>query len=201
MSLYNILRFRMGWTYFLLMNWIWPKWWAVTSECACLVTSVMSTLCDPVDHACQAPLSMVFSRKEYYSELPCPPPGDLPNPGIEQVSPVSAALQADFLSLHHRGRQSLLRLGYKKNNYFCLGCSFLGCWSHRKSAIISWINPVERSMWWGVSAHQLPHKCAWKEILRWTFKWNHSIWWLIVISWEILCQEHPDKLNPDSWST
>ena len=42
---------------------------------------------------------MVFSRKEYYSELPCPSPGDLPNPGIELVSPVSPALQADFLPL------------------------------------------------------------------------------------------------------
>ena len=32
--------------------------------------------------ACQAPLSMGFSRQEYCSGLPCPPPGDLPNPGI-----------------------------------------------------------------------------------------------------------------------
>ena len=31
--------------------------------------------------ACQAPLSMGFSRQEYWSGLPCPPPGDLPNPG------------------------------------------------------------------------------------------------------------------------
>ena len=31
----------------------------------------------------QAPLSMGFSRREYWSELPCPPPGDLPDPGIE----------------------------------------------------------------------------------------------------------------------
>ena len=34
----------------------------------------------------QAPLSMGFSRQEYWSGLPCPPPGDLPNPGIEPVS-------------------------------------------------------------------------------------------------------------------
>ena len=44
----------------------------------------------------QAPLSMGFSRQEYWSELPCPPPGDLPNPGIESASPASSALQADF---------------------------------------------------------------------------------------------------------
>ena len=35
----------------------------------------------------QAPLSMRFSRQEYWSGLPCPPPGDLPNPGIEPRSP------------------------------------------------------------------------------------------------------------------
>ena len=38
----------------------------------------------------QAPLYMGFSRREYRSGLPCPPPGDLPNPGIEPASPASA---------------------------------------------------------------------------------------------------------------
>ena len=42
----------------------------------------------------QAPLSMGFSRQEYWSRLPFPSPGDLPNPGIEPGSP---ALQADSL--------------------------------------------------------------------------------------------------------
>ena len=42
----------------------------------------------------QAPLSMGFSRQEYWSGLPFPPPGGLPNPGIEPRSP---ALQADSL--------------------------------------------------------------------------------------------------------
>ena len=42
--------------------------------------------------ACQAPLSMGFSRQEYWSGLPCPPPGDLPDPGIELTSPASLAL-------------------------------------------------------------------------------------------------------------
>ena len=44
--------------------------------------------------ACQAPLSKGFSRQEYWSGLPFPSPGDLPNPGIEPGSP---ALQADSL--------------------------------------------------------------------------------------------------------
>ena len=40
----------------------------------------------------QAPLSMKFSRQEYWSGLPCPPPGDLSDPGIEPVSLMSPAL-------------------------------------------------------------------------------------------------------------
>ena len=50
--------------------------------------------------ACQAPLSMGFSRQEYWSGLPCPPPGDLSDPGIE---PSSLALQADSWLLSHLG--------------------------------------------------------------------------------------------------
>ena len=46
--------------------------------------------------ACQAPLSMGFSRQEHWSGLPCPPPGDLPDPGIK---PRSHALQVDSLPL------------------------------------------------------------------------------------------------------
>ena len=48
----------------------------------------------------QAPLSMGFSRPEYGSGLPFPFPGDIPDPGIESVSPV---LQADSLLLKHEG--------------------------------------------------------------------------------------------------
>ena len=40
--------------------------------------------------ACQAPLSMEFSRQEYWSRLPFPPPGDLPKPGIEPTYPTLA---------------------------------------------------------------------------------------------------------------
>ena len=53
----------------------------------------------------QAPLSMGSSRQEYWSGLPFPPPGDLPDPGIEPVSPVSPTLQADFLPLSHQESQ------------------------------------------------------------------------------------------------
>ena len=45
------------------------------------------TLCDLMDCVHQASLSMGFSRQEYWNGLPCPPPGDLPEPGIKPVSP------------------------------------------------------------------------------------------------------------------
>ena len=52
----------------------------------------------------QAPLSMGFPRKEYWSGLLCLPPGDLPNPGAEPTSPVSPALQADSLPTEPPGK-------------------------------------------------------------------------------------------------
>ena len=42
--------------------------------------------------ASQAPLSMGFSKQEYWNGLPCPPPGDLPNPGIKSASRVAPTL-------------------------------------------------------------------------------------------------------------
>ena len=48
--------------------------------------------------ALQAPLSMEFSRQEYWIRLPFPPPGDLPNPEIEPVSLVSPALAGGFFT-------------------------------------------------------------------------------------------------------
>ena len=54
----------------------------------------------------QAPLSMGFTRQEYWSGLPGPPPGNLHNPGIKPVSSVSSALKADSLLLSHWGNPS-----------------------------------------------------------------------------------------------
>ena len=51
----------------------------------------------------QAPLSMGFSKQEYWSGLSCPPPGALLNPRIESASPVSSALQMDFLTTEPPG--------------------------------------------------------------------------------------------------
>ena len=53
----------------------------------------------PKTVAWQAPLSMEFSRQEYWSGALFPTPGDLPNPGIEPTSPVSPALPGRFFTL------------------------------------------------------------------------------------------------------
>ena len=53
--------------------------------------------------ACKPPLSMGFSRQEYWSGLPCPPPGDLPDPGIKPASLRLLHWQVGSSPLHHQG--------------------------------------------------------------------------------------------------
>ena len=56
-------------------------------------------LCEiPWTVACQAPLSMQFSRQEYWSGLPCPPAGDLPHSGIKPKSLKSPPLAVGFFT-------------------------------------------------------------------------------------------------------
>ena len=52
----------------------------------------------------RAPLSMGFSGQEDWSGLPCPPPGDLPDPGVKPASLESPALQADSLPAETPGK-------------------------------------------------------------------------------------------------
>ena len=61
--------------------------------------------CDPMDIRPPAPLSKEFSRQEYWSGLPFPPPGDLPNPGTELSL---LHWQADSLPLSHLGSSNFL---------------------------------------------------------------------------------------------
>ena len=73
------------------------------SKC-CVSCSVISDSATPWTVAPQAPLSMGFSRPEYWSGLPFPSPGDLPDPGTEPMSPLSPALQADSLPTKPLGK-------------------------------------------------------------------------------------------------
>ena len=79
--------------------------WVCGGVCVCVC---MHALCAKLLQLClfvtlwtiahRAPLSMGFSREEYWSGLPCPPPRDLPNPGIEPTSLVSLALAGKFFT-------------------------------------------------------------------------------------------------------
>ena len=68
------------------------------SICACQVVSVLSDSLILWTVAHQAPLSMGFSRQEYWSGLPCPPPVDLPDPGMEPKSLTAPALAGRFFT-------------------------------------------------------------------------------------------------------
>ena len=75
----------------------------------CLVAQSCPTLCESA--ACQVPLSMEFSRQEYWSKLPFPPPGNLPSPGIEPMYPVSPALGGRFFTSSVTGEDIIIAPG------------------------------------------------------------------------------------------
>ena len=81
---------------------------------ACMLSHFICVqLCVTV--ACHAPLSIGFSRQEYWSELPCPPPRDLSDPGMEPLSPATPEFHVGSLQLSHQGSP------YHLEAYF-LGC-------------------------------------------------------------------------------
>ena len=78
--------------------------------CIYICIYVLSHVClfaTPWNVARQAPLSMGFPRQEYWSGLPFPPPGDLPNPGIEPSSLASPALADKFFTTEPPGKPIL----------------------------------------------------------------------------------------------
>ena len=74
-------------------------------QVVCVSSSVVFDSATPWTVACQAPLSMEFSRQEYWSGLPFPSPGGLPDPGIKPRSP---ALEADALTSEPPGKPNVL---------------------------------------------------------------------------------------------
>ena len=61
----------------------------------------------PWTSAHQAPLSMGYLRQEYWNGLPCPPPGDLPDPVIKPTAPVSLVLACMFFTIEPPGKPRL----------------------------------------------------------------------------------------------
>ena len=82
---------------------------SLTHTCACVLNhfshvQLFVTLCTVAQ---ETPLSMGSSRQEYWSGLPCPPPGDLPDPGIK------FALEAGSLLLSHWGSPPVAEVSFK----------------------------------------------------------------------------------------
>ena len=85
----------------------------------CLVTQSRPSRCDPMEG--NPWKSMGFSRQEYWSGLPCPPPGDLPDPGIEPKSLTSSTLAGKFFTTKH----GLGSPSYVHKIYVCVSCSVM----------------------------------------------------------------------------
>ena len=79
------------------------------------------TFCDTVDYSTPAPPSMGFSRQEYWSGLPFPPAGDLSDPEIKPMSPMSPALAGRFFTTSatklFKVRSKLLHHGFHNLTY------------------------------------------------------------------------------------
>ena len=80
--------------------------------CVCLCYARFAqqclTLFDPIDcKACQAPLSMGFSRQGYWRRLPIPPAVNLPDPGIKPTSLLSPALAGEFSTTAPPGKSKV----------------------------------------------------------------------------------------------
>ena len=102
-------------------------WWLVFSESYAKLLQCVRLFVTLCTVALQAPLSMGFSGQECWSGLPCPPPGDLPDPGIEPVSP---AFQADSFTaepLRKPFRVIMVRFnseGLLSSSLCCLPCVY-----------------------------------------------------------------------------
>ena len=92
------------------------------SVCSVLRCSIVSDSATPWTVACQAPLSMGFSRQEHWSGLPCPSsgglPGDLPDPGIAPASLVSPTLAGRYFITWEAPTYVPILLPIKQQNTF-----------------------------------------------------------------------------------
>ena len=113
---------------------IWRASYNDLSMCAVLRHSVMSDSETSWTVAHQAPLSMGFSRQEYWSGLPYPSPRNLPNPGIEPKSPM---LQADSSLSEPSGKPVTSLIPIKARLFRCNCCT--------EWKIPEWKNPIASS--------------------------------------------------------
>ena len=131
-----------------------------------LLSHVWLFFVTPWTVACHAPLCMGFSRQEYWSGLPFPSPGDLPDPGMEPRSP---ALQADSLPFELPGIYMLV--------------SPIRCWLPRERGcpLLHWLwglcsDPGTQWAWWSTGRPSLENN----SFVRGTLHW---LWDVAAESW------------------
>ena len=78
-------------------------WVFIQRMCSMLSITVCPTFCDPMNRSPPGSSVHGFSRQEYWSGLPFPPPGDIPNPGLNLCLFHLPDWQADLLPLSHLG--------------------------------------------------------------------------------------------------
>ena len=91
------------------------QYWFLNHKVKVKLLSHVQLFATPWTIAHQAPPSMKFSRQEYWSALPFPSPGDLPDPGIK---PRSSALWADAFTICITREAVSMISTIKRNNYF-----------------------------------------------------------------------------------
>ena len=125
-QMYSLYYFNIPWNLFLEnLRWQRLRKWKSLSLVQLFVT--------PWTLAQQAPLSMEFSRQEYWNGLPFPSPADLPNPGIELPSPADSLLSESPGELSFKDKIPHLKsLGFQE------GKGIYICFSFRISRQFSW---------------------------------------------------------------
>ena len=103
---------------------VFPLNWSIVCMLSCVWLLATS---GTVAH--QTPLSMGFSRQEYWSGLPFPTPGDLPNPGTEPSSPASPALAGRFFTPAPPGRPVFSQVGDNKYETWFLNLCTVDIWA------------------------------------------------------------------------
>ena len=121
--------------------------------CVCQSLSCVQLFMTPWTIAYQAPLSMEFSRQEYWGELPFPSPGNFPNPGIKPGSPT---LQADSLLSEPPGKPGKGDRGRKvvANQGFSTCCN---CSNHYFGSKVEVPNLQAMDRYWSVVCQELGH--------------------------------------------
>ena len=129
--------FPFSWNCHRIANWLYVRAWSL--NCVWLLATP------------QAPLSVGFSRQEYWSGLPCPPPGDLPDP---EIKPRFPTLQADSLSYEPPGKpkntgvgslsllQGIFPTQESNQGLSCIAGGFFTNWATREAP--NWLCPSKK---------------------------------------------------------